>query len=229
MPSAGRRFALVIALVAGSALLLQYILLIAATRDDIGPWFGTLRYFSFFTILGNLAAALAAAAAWHGGSTSWQRFFRRARVQGGAALCIAIVCAIYHVLLASTWSPQGLQRVADLGLHYIVPALYVFWWVAWVPHGRLRWSDPLRVLAFPAAFLGWTLLRGAWLHEYPYPFVDIDRLGLAAVLRNATAIALLFVAAGMLLVAFDRSLPHALRGRRAFWQDDAVRHDATRR
>jgi hypothetical protein len=229
MPSARRRFALAIAIVAGSALLLQYVLLIAATWKDIGPLFGTLRYFSFFTILGNLAVALATAAAWHGGDASWQRFFRRAPVQGAAALCIAIVCVIYHVLLASTWSPRGLQRVADLALHYVVPALYLFWWVACVPHGRLRWSDPLRVLAFPAAFLGWTLVRGAWLHEYPYPFIDVDTLGFAVALRNAAAIALLFVAAGLLLVAVDRCLPRTLRGRRAFWHDDAVRHDAAKR
>jgi hypothetical protein len=85
------------------------------------------------------------------------------------------------------------------------------------------------VLAFPAAFLGWTLVRGAWLHEYPYPFIDVDTLGFAVALRNAAAIALLFVAAGLLLVAVDRCLPCTLRGRRAFWHDDAVRHDAAKR
>jgi hypothetical protein len=206
MPFAGRRFALVVATVAWSALMLQYVLLIAATWGDIGPWLGTLRYFSFFTILSNLAVALTTSAAWLGVR---QRFLGSARVQGGTMLCIAIVCAIYHFLLASTWSPRGLQLVADVALHYVVPALYVGWWVACVPHRRLQWPDPLRVLLFPGAFFGWSLLRGAWLHEYPYPFIDVDGLGVAVVLRNAGAIAVLFVVAGLLVVAFDRCLPRA--------------------
>jgi hypothetical protein len=213
MPSAGRRFALVVATVAWSTLVLQYVLLIVATWDEIGPWLGTLRYFSFFTILSNLAVALATSAAWRGGDAAWQQFFRSARVQGGTALCIAIVCAIYHFLLASTWSPQGLQLVADVALHYVVPALYVGWWIACVPHRRMQWTDPLRVLLFPAAFFGWSLLRGAWLREYPYPFIDVDALGIAAVLRNAGAIAVLFIAAGLLVVAFDRFMPAAERSR----------------
>jgi len=209
MPSAGRRLALVVATIAWSTLVLQYVLLIAATWSDIGPWLGTLRYVSFFTILSNLAVALTTSAAWRGGAAAWQRFFGSARVQGGTALCIAIVCAIYHFLLASTWSPQGLQLVADVALHYVVPVLYVGWWVACVPHRRLQWMDPLRVLLFPAVFFGWSLLRGAWLHEYPYPFIDVDALGIAVVLRNAGAIAVLFVAAGLLVVAFDRLAPRA--------------------
>lgn len=207
MSSFGRRYALAIALFSSSALLLQYVLLIQATWDGIGPWLGTLRYFSFFTILSNVAVALTASVAWLGGDIAGARFFGSARVQGGTALCIAIVCAIYHFVLASTWAPQGLQLVADVALHYAVPALYVGWWTFALPHGRLHWSDPLRMLCFPAAFFGWSLLRGAWVHEYPYPFLDVDALGTSLVLRNAGAIALLFVVGGLLVVAFDRFMP----------------------
>lgn len=228
MPSAGRSLALVIAVVATSALLLQYALLIAVAWDGVGPWFGTLRYFSFFTILTNLAVALAASAAWRDGDAPWQRFFRSARVQGGTALSIAIVCAIYHFLLASSWSPRGLQRVADLALHYVVPALFVGWWLACVPHGRLGWTDPLRMLPFPAAFLAWSLVRGAWLHEYPYPFIDVDALGYAVVLRNAGVIALLFVAAGLFLVAFDRRVARTAAAAPPVRQDRGSEDDATR-
>ncbi|HEY6941441.1 Pr6Pr family membrane protein [Dokdonella sp.] len=203
-PFARRRIAFAVAAIAWSALALQYILLLAATWNGIGPGLGTLRYFSYFTILGNLAVALTTSAAARGGDGAWHRVFTSARVQGGTALCIAIVCAIYHVLLASTWSPRGLQLVADVALHYVVPVLYLAWWVGCVPHGRLRWTDPLRVLLFPAAFFAWSLLRGAWVHEYPYPFIDVDALGIARVLRNAGAIAVLFVGAGLLLVALDR-------------------------
>lgn len=204
--SFGRGAAWLVAAVAWTALLVQYALLVDATWNGIGPWLATLRYFSFFTILSNLAVALAATSALPDASSARLRFFRSPRLRACTALCIAIVCAIYHVLLAATWSPQGLQYVVDLLLHYAVPLLYLGWWVVANPHGTLAWGDPLRWLAFPAAFLAWALLRGAWVHEYPYPFIDADALGYALVLRNATAIAGLFVGLGFVVVALDRAL-----------------------
>jgi len=207
------RHAALVALVAWAALLLQYALLLVATHDGIGFWLGTLRYFSFFTILGNIAVALTTTTAAVGGIGA-RGFFGSARVRGGVALCIALVGVVYHVLLAATWSPQGLQRVVDILLHYAVPLLYLGWWLAAVPHGRLAWRDPLRWLLFPAVFLCGCLVRGAWLHEYPYPFIDVDALGYAAVLRNALAIAVLFLAGGLALVALDRVLgQHGAAGR----------------
>lgn len=206
MPVYTRATALLIASIAWSAVLLQYVLLLAAAQREIGTLLATLRFFSFFTIQCNIAVALATtfAAARHAGAAP--RFFERPRVRAGIALCIAIVCAIYHVLLAATWAPQGLQRVVDIALHYVVPLLYVGWWVATQVHGRLAWSDALRWLAFPAAFLAWSLARGAWVHEYPYPFIDVDALGYTSVLRNAVGIAGLFLGLGLVVVAIDRLL-----------------------
>jgi hypothetical protein len=44
------------------------------------------------------------------------------------------------------------------------------------------------------------------VHEYPYPFIDVDALGYAIVLRNAAGIAALFVGLGLVVVALDRLL-----------------------
>jgi len=203
-PPITRSFAALVGLVAWFALLLQYGLLIAMTWSDVGPLFGTLRYFSFFTILSNLLVALTATFAALPVRSAIADFFRASRVRGAAALCIAVTCGIYFVLLASTWAPQGAQLLADVLLHYVDPALYVGWWIACAGHGRLAWSDALRWLLFPLGFLAWTLVRGAWLHEYPYPFVDVDALGFGTVARNALGLGALFLAAGWSLVAFDR-------------------------
>ncbi len=200
-----RIFAGTVAFVAWGALVLQYALLIGATWGDIGALLGTLRFFSFFTILSNLLVALVATSAWIDRDPGARAFLHRPRVRGAAALCVSLTCGIYFFVLAATWSPHGAQLLADVGLHYAVPALYVVWWTGAVPHGRLVWTDALRWLAIPALFLGWTLLRGALLHEYPYPFVNVGALGLVAVLRNALGIGLLFVLAGLALVAFDRN------------------------
>lgn len=202
-----RPFAAAVALLAWGALILQYALLLDATLGDIGPWYGTLRFFSFFTILSNLLVALAATSAIAGAASPLLGFFARPRVRGCAALSISITCAIYYFVLAATWAPQGAQLLADVLLHYVVPVGYVAWWIACAPHGRLAWSDALRWLVFPLVFLLWTLLRGAWLHEYPYPFIDVDAIGMGTVLRNSLAIGGLFALAGIGFVAVDRLAP----------------------
>ena len=198
--SPGRSFAALIALVAWSALALQYVLLIELTRQGIGPLLATLRYFSFFSILSNLLVAATTTAAVLG-AQSW---LARPRVRGAAALCIAVTCGVYYFVLARTWTPHGAQLLANVALHYVVPPLYLIWWGTCVPHGRLAWADALRWLLLPLVFLGWTLARGAWLHEYPYPFVNVDVLGMAGVLRNALALGVLFLLVGLVLVAFDQ-------------------------
>ncbi|MFI4969901.1 MAG: Pr6Pr family membrane protein [Lysobacterales bacterium] len=202
--SSSRPLAATTALVAWSALVLQYVLLIRATWYDPGPALGSLRYISFFTILSNILVALTTTFALRGGRSAVGGFFAGARARGGVALCIGITSCIYFFLLAATWAPQGAQLLADVAMHYAVPALYLLWWAACVPHGRLSWSDPLRWLAFPLAYLASILLRGRWLHEYPYPFIDVDALGLAVAARNALGVGVLFLAFGFVVVAFDR-------------------------
>jgi hypothetical protein len=199
-----RLFAGVVATTAWFALALQYVLIIMAPGDGVGPLLATFRFIAFFTILSNAMVALTATFAFLPSAGSFAAFFRSARVRGCAALCIAITLAIYHSILVATWSPQGAQWLADVSLHYAVPLLYLTWWLVLAPHGGLAWLDAVKWLAFPLGYVVCVLLRGAWLHEYPYPFIDIDALGAAVVARNAVGVGLLFLVGGLALVAFDR-------------------------
>ena len=133
-------------------------------------------------------------------------FFTRADVRGAVALYIGVTGTIYVTILRHLWQPQGAQWWADIGLHYATPLSYLAWWTLGVRHGALQWRDVLRWLLFPLAYLLWSLARGAWVHEYPYPFIDVDALGWALVLRNAAGVRLVFVALGAIAVAVDRRL-----------------------
>lgn len=199
-----RAAAALVALLAASAVALQYALLLRLATDGFA--LATLRFLSYFTILSNLAVVAACAAAALGGR-SW---LAAPRALGAVALYIAVTGLVYVLVLRHLWQPRGLQWWADTGLHYATPLAYLAWWIVLAPHARLRWRDPGAWLLFPLAFLAWTLLRGAWLSEYPYPFIDVGTLGLAVALRNAAGICAVFVVLGALLVALDRLL-----GRRA--------------
>lgn len=200
-------FAIVVAAVAWPALVLQYWLIVWS--GSLGAV--TVRYFSFFTILSNLLVALVAASAATGGNWRPLRLLRTPRVRGLAALCIAVTGLVYVAVLRSLWHPLGPQLIADRALHYVVPALYLLWWLALLPHGTLEWRDALRWLWFPLLFALWTFVRGAIVDEYPYPFLDVGRLGYPAALLNAALVALLFAVLGGALVALDKTLARGAR------------------
>ncbi|UPG91882.1 Pr6Pr family membrane protein [Luteibacter aegosomaticola] len=195
-------FAVIVAAVAWSGLLLQYWLILWS-----GPalW-ATVRFLSFFTILSNLLVALVAGSAATGGNWRFLRLWRSPRIRGLAALSITVTCLVYATVLQGQWHPQGPQLIADRAVHYVVPALYVFWWLALLPHGELRWSDALRWLVFPGLFAAWTFLRGAVVHEYPYLFMNVDHLGYGQVLLNTGIVGGLFLILGLIYVAIDRRL-----------------------
>lgn len=202
----GRAGAAVVALVSLASLLLQYVVLVRSTLDTIGPVLATVRYASYFTILGNLLVTAVATIAAFDGAGRVGAFLARPRTRACAALYIGVTGIIYVVILRHLWQPQGVQWWADAGLHYATPVLYLAWWLACVPHGGLRWGDVPRWLLFPLVYVLWSLARGAVVHEYPYPFIDVGQLGLAVVLRNAAGILVLLLALGALLVAADRAL-----------------------
>ena len=157
-------------------------------------------------MLANLLVLAVAASAALGSTSPLARWLARPRVRGGAALYIAVTGTVYVLILRHLWQPQGAQWWADTGLHYATPLLYPAWWLFAVGHGRLGWRDVGAWLGFPLGYVGWALLRGQWLGEYPYPFLDAGVLAPAALLRNAIAMFGLFLAVGALLVLTDRLL-----------------------
>jgi len=199
MTRAERALTIVTAIVAWGALVLQFILLLHQTWNTKGPVLATIQFFSYFTILSNLLVALICTFA----LSNTSGVFASARVRGAAALYIAVTGCIYLVILSSLWAPTGWQWLADTALHYAVPLLYLLLWTFFA-RAALEWMDALRWLAFPLIYLAWALVRGAWVGEYPYPFVDAGALGYGRVTINAIGICAPFVVLGLVLIAFNR-------------------------
>jgi len=73
-----------------------------------------------------------------------------------------------------------------------------------VPKATLRWPQVIVWQLYPAAYFAYVLARGAVDHWYPYPFLDVTKLGYLLVLVDACAVLLVFVAVALLLVALGR-------------------------
>jgi hypothetical protein len=172
------------------ALLLQFPLTIATSlANGMTVLGGVIAYFSFFTILTNLIVALVLTYSLFAPQSRGGRFFSSAVVASGTALYIAVVGAVYSFLLRHLWDPEGLQKIADVILHDVVPVLYVACWILFVPKSGLRWKDALSWSIYPLIYLAWVLMRGAISGRYPYPFIDAAQLGYARVLLNAAMLA----------------------------------------
>ena len=121
-------------------------------------------------------------------------------------LAIILVGVVYALLLKGTVQLTGSAILADFLLHVIVPVAAAAYWLAFSPKFGLRWRDPLLWSLYPLAYFAYALVRGSIDGRYPYPFMNLDQLGLARTLLNALGIAIGFVLTGWLMVAIGRSV-----------------------
>lgn len=196
-----------------AALVLQFGLTIPSSMDKGRSLFGSIVfYFSFFTILTNIGAVLVYL------SELWDRpalrFFREPVHRAALAAAIAFVMIFYHLVLAKTWAPQGLFKLCDLTLHYVTPALFLIWWLGFAGHRHLDWNALPRMLAYPVLYVIWVMARGAVVHEYPYPVLEVQTLGYPAVAVNIAFLFVLFSLLCAVVITIDRwhpgkrSVPH---------------------
>lgn len=155
----------------------------------------------YFTVLTNLGVAIMLSLVALG-----RRVPGGERTLAGGTLAIVLVGVIAITLLRGVVELSGGALLADVLLHKAMLVLTLMWWLLFARHGPLGWRDPLVWALYPLAYFGYALIRGAVGGPYPYPFMNVARIGWAATLTNAAIIAAGFLAAGWLLVGIDRSM-----------------------
>jgi len=128
-----------------------------------------------------------------------------------ALVCIVITGVVYHLVLAGASHPVGAGLFANDVQHTLVPLLFPLVWLIFGPRGRLTGRHVAWALAPPIGWLVYTFARGAIVHWYPYPFMDVGAIGYPKSLLHCVFVALLLlVLAGVALVV-DRVTPAAVR------------------
>ena len=167
----------------------------ATTADSA---FRKANFFSFFTIQSNIIGVAALFALVLVPRARRSPTFDAAR--GAAVLYMAITGVVFALLLSGL--QEELQTTipwVDFVVHKLMPIVLVADWLVDPPRHRLpRWTV-LIWLAYPLAWLGYTLVRGETVDWYPYPFVDVTKLGYDGVLARSVVLALGFAAAGAAL------------------------------
>lgn len=148
--------------------------------ENIGV--NTVVFFSYFTILSNIFVMLATGS-----------FFLKKRrfsvvKESSILLYIVITGSVYFTVLRNVWTPTGWKYLADALLHYSTPVLYVSYWLISSGKEKLNKNFFWKVNVFPLLYLGYTILKGAIYNHYPYPFMQVPKLGYPRVLLNTVII-----------------------------------------
>lgn len=101
---------------------------------------------------------------------------------------------------------HGADLVADKLLHIVVPLLVLLGWLAFGPRARIGWADVGGFLMVPVVWLAYTLVRGAVVDWYPYPFLDVAKHGYLYVFLASAMVAALMAALAIGCMLLDRRL-----------------------
>ncbi len=189
-------FATIVAATAWTGVLMQLYLTTISITD----------FFSYFTILCNTLIVVCLCYSLLAPTSRPGAFFSRVSVQTAVALYILIVGIVYNTTLRGLVELMGWEKLSDNIVHVAVPVLYVLYWFVFVRRGVLQWKDTVNWIYFPVVYLIYSLIRGAAVGWYPYPFLNATRLGYGKVLLNIGIVLAVFLIAGTILVVINRSL-----------------------
>lgn len=124
-------------------------------------------------------------------------------MMAGAGVALMLV---HMPLLSPATAAPGFAGLVDLGVHYLVPLLFLVWWLLGPHPVRLRWGRVGVMLALPIGYAVWVLVRGALIGRWPYPFTAVPDLGWTRVILNLAGLTLAFGLVFLAVVAASRVL-----------------------
>lgn len=194
----GKLFLAVGALAGWFAVILQLYLMLenktASATETV------IRFFSFFTILTNTLLAVYFTVLLIQPHSRPGKWFAKNTTATALAVYITIVGLVYNAVLRFLWAPTGWQKLVDEMLHTIIPIYFIVYWFLIVPKGGLKWKSIWAWMIFPLLYLIYSLVRGAVVGWYPYPFLDAGKLGYGQVLFNSLMVFIAFLAVSLLMV-----------------------------
>lgn len=164
-----------------------------AAKGTLNP----VNYFSYFTIDSNLIAiGVLIAAALNRDRASTPRLDL---VRGGAVVYMSITGIVFTLLLSNTDVDTAIPWVNSV-VHELMPLVMLADWLITPPAARLPMRQGLLWLSFPLVWIVYTIIRGAIVNLYPYPFLNPANGGYASVAVYCVAILIAMLVVSALVV-----------------------------
>ena len=171
----------------------------------VGHGYDVLNFFSYFTNLGNLFASavllVESVLTWRGRELgpAWQL------LRWVSVVCMALVGIVFSALLRDVDLGSLLPWI-NTWLHYVMPVAIVADWLIFPPRHTIALKRLGVAVLFPLAYLAYSLIRGAAIDWYAYPFLNPADGGYGAVLLTCLIIAVGFVAVTALIIVLGNKL-----------------------
>lgn len=168
--------------------------------------FSVVNFFSYFTNLSNLFAAIVLIFG------AFQLIARRQPsasaelIRGISVVNMAVVGIVFSALLRDVDMGHLLPWINTV-LHYIMPIAVVLEWLLQPPRTKLGTRHLLLCQVFPLLYLVYVLVRGAIVGWYPYPFLNPANVGgYGGVVAYVIGIMVVFIIAGWSLFTLGNKL-----------------------
>ena len=128
-------------------------------------------------------------------------------------LGIMLTFLVFNFLLAGRPDRelQSNWRVSSICLHVILPIMYIFDWLLFYEHKKIRWFYPLVSVAFPVRYIIFIYTRAFIVnfnpevpYLYPYFFLNLDNLGVAGVAKWVAILFAGFIVLGYIFYGIDK-------------------------
>ena len=140
-------------------------------------------------------------------------------------MCIMITGLGYHFLL-NGFMEAGVGAVAEVTfteyfsntcLHYIVPIMTFVDYLLFTEKGQLKFKSTIVAPVMPLIYVVFIMIMaqvsnvkfagfGAGLSRYPYPFLDVDLLGMGKVIIAVAVILFIYYIISCVVYAMDKAL-----------------------
>jgi len=162
------------------------------------------NFFSFFTILSNIGAVGILLFASIASERTWGLRVTQ-QIRGAATLYMLMTGVIFAVLLSGI-TDVALTAVPwdNIVLHYIMPIVLVADWLLYPPKTKLSYKIVAAWAVVPILYVIYSLIRGAIVGWYPYPFLNAEIQGYPSVIVTTIFLAVFVILAALATVWYSR-------------------------
>lgn len=158
-------------------------------------------YYSFFTVLSNIMLALSCLILTFKPNCS-NLIFNVIRLNGLVGVLITMI--VYNLMLRGIHRPPTvLLQFANESLHVVIPLLGLISWLIYGPFYRMQFKVIVYAFLILLTYGVYIFMRGYYTNLYPYPFINVNRVGYENAFIAVIAIAVLFVCLVLLLKAVE--------------------------
>lgn len=138
--------------------------------------FGLVDFFSYFTNLTNIFASVVFII----GAIRLARGYKTndvdVAIRGGSVVYMVFVGVVFNTLLVGA-DLGDLEPWVNTVHHLVMPIAVLVDWLVWPPRSRISLRTALLWMIFPVVYVVYSLIRGAIMGFYAYPFFNPDANG----------------------------------------------------